>query len=231
VITQQLLGLQAPLIVNIALHLGTLSSALVFFRKDIISILATIPRMDLKSTESQYLRYIILGNIPIVSIGLFTYDAISSTFNNTSIVSICLLITGVLLYISKYAKRNNQLNAVNCLLIGLAQAVALLPGISRSGITIATGRLRGVKDEIAFKFSFLLSIPAIIAANLFEFFKLNRMENVNAQIIMIGVIITAFVGYLSLKFLYESLKKGKFHLFAFYCWGLGIVLFFTYIVL
>jgi undecaprenyl-diphosphatase len=225
VIAQQFLKLQTPLIVNITLHFGTLISALVFFRDDIRAILIAILKMDFKSAEGKYSIYIIVGNLPIFILGLSAYDTLSSAFTSIFLVSISLLITGVLLYISKYGKKDKQLNALNCLLIGLAQAIALIPGISRSGVTIATGRLLGVNDEKVFKFSFLLAIPAIIGANVFELFNLDYIENIHVTFILTGVVITASVGYLSLKLLYQTLIKGKFHLFSLYCWGLGIILF------
>lgn len=223
VIVQQLLDLQVPLVFDIAFHFGTLVSALAFFWKGILKIISAFARLDFKSHEGQIILYIILGNIPVSIVGILLYDFIASTFSSLLIVGLSLLITGILLYSSKFPKRKEVLNMKNCLIIGLAQAVALVPGISRSGATISVGRLRGIDDEANFKFSFMLSIPATIGANMLELTKVVGIGSINFAAVIIGIGIAAVVGYLSLKLLYDVLKRGRFHLFAFYCWTTGIV--------
>ena len=118
---------------------------------------------------------------------------------------------------------------LDSLLIGLAQAVAIIPGVSRSGVTVATGLLRKIDKATAFKYSFLLSIPAVIGATVMESREL-VVGNVDMVPLFLGTIISMIVGYVSLKLLQKIVMREKFHLFAYYCWtvGLAIILFTIY---
>jgi len=107
------------------------------------------------------------------------------------------------------------------ILVGIAQAFALIPGLSRSGLTISTGLFRGLDKESVFKFSFLLAVPAVIGGNLLE---LNQGLGEVGLEMVVGTVIAAVVGYLSLKFLFRTLQKGKFYWFSVYCWVVGVIL-------
>jgi undecaprenyl-diphosphatase len=222
VLIQHLLGLQAPLIFDILLHAGTLFAAIVFFRKDIYKFFIAAIKLDFKSREGQQIPYLIFGSLPIAVVGFLLHDIISSMFNSLFIVGLGLIFTGVLLYTTKNANSNIQLNFTNSLIIGLAQAATLLPGISRSGLTISIGRLQGVNSEEIFKFSFLLAIPSIIGANIFELWNIVSFQ-IEIFYVMVGTGIAAIVGYLSLRSLYRVLKKDKLYTFAYYCWIAGVI--------
>jgi undecaprenyl-diphosphatase len=140
------------------------------------------------------------------------------------LVGVSLIITGILLYFTKNKNGKNKLSFSDSLLIGFAQAIALVPGISRSGSTISMGLLRDIGKKNIFEFSFLLSIPAIIGANLFEIAKFGIKNNTLLIPMITGTVIAGIIGYLSLKFLFKTIQKEKFYLFSYYCWVVGIIL-------
>ncbi len=222
VIIQHLLGLQVSLLFDTLLHAGTLFAVIVFFRNDIYKFIKVIIKQDFKSTEGKQIQFIILGSIPITVVGFLLHDIITSMFDSLFIVGLGLICTGTLLYLTKKPNSNMQLTFKNSFIIGLAQAAALLPGVSRSGLTISTGLLQGVNSELIFKFSFLLAIPSIIGANIFELYHIVSIQNEIIYVI-IGFGIAAIVGYLSLRLLYRILKIEKLYIFAYYCWILGVV--------
>jgi undecaprenyl-diphosphatase len=130
----------------------------------------------------------------------------------------------MLLYITKYYNGKNKLIFSDSILIGFSQAIALVPGVSRSCSTISMGIIRDIDKEIIFKFSFLLSIPAIIGANFLEITKFGVKNDALFIPMFIGTIIAGVIGYLSLNFLSKIIQKEKFYLFAYYCWVVGIIL-------
>ena len=230
VIIKQLLDLQAPLFFDVLLHAGTLLAAITFFRRDIYKFFITAIKLDFKSHEGQQIPCLILGSLPIAVVGFLFHDIITSMFNSLLIVGLGLICTGTLLYITKNVNSDTQLNFTNSFIIGLAQAVALFPGFSRSGLTISIGRLQGINSEEAFKFSFLLAIPSIIGANLFELWKIVDFQN-DLILVIIGVGIAAIAGYFSLRLLYRVLKKEKLYMFAYYCWTVGVITVLTHVAI
>ena len=219
VIAQELLGMEVPLFFDVLLHFGTIIAVLALFWKDILKILKSLFNLDFKSQDGKLGLYIIVGNVPIALTGYFLHDLFEVLFSNLFVVGIALIITGILLFLTKYSRGRRKLNVFDSLFVGIAQAFALIPGLSRSGLTISTGLFRGLDKESVFKFSFLLAVPAVIGANLLE---LNALELELEMIV--GTVIAAVVGYLSLKFLFRTLQKGKFYWFSVYCWVVGVVL-------
>lgn len=223
VIVQELLGIEVPLSFDVMLHFGTLLAVFVVFWKDILKILKSLFKLDFKSQDGKLGLYIIVGNIPIALFGYFFYNVFESLFSNLLIVGLALIFTGVLLFLTKFTHGKRKLNVHDAILIGLTQTVALIPGISRSGSTISVGLFKGLDKESVFKFSFLLAIPAVLGANLLELNNLVLGE-VEFLPMIVGTVMAAVVGYLSLKFLFRSLQEGRFYLFSIYCWILGIIL-------
>lgn len=220
VIVQSYFGLTPPVIFDVMLHAGTLLVVLIVFWRDLAGILKAVAQLDFASEEGKLAVFIVVGNIPTAIIGFAFRDVFKSFFSNPLAVGIALLATGSVLYISKYGKNGKKLSYSGALLIGIAQGIAIIPGVSRSGITITTGLLSKLRKETAFKFSFLLSIPAIIGAMIAESGSMFLVE-IDGLIMVLGVIVSMFVGYVALKLLQRLLLKGRFHLFAFYCWLLG----------
>jgi undecaprenyl-diphosphatase len=220
VITQKILGLNLPLIYSVMLHVGTLIVVLTVFRKDITEIIKALAKRDFETDEGKLALFIAVGSVPIAIVGFVFYDFFKSLFSNLPAVGLALLITGCILFISEKRIGNKKLGILDSLLIGLAQAFTIIPGISRSGITVATGLLQKIDKATAFKYSFLLSVPAIIGATLVESKEL-ALGNVDMVPLLLGATISMIVGYASLKLLQKIVMNEKIHLFAYYCWTIG----------
>jgi len=226
VIGQELLGVNTPgNVFEVVTHIGTLLSVILVFWKELATILKTIQNSD----TQKYVFYLLIGTLPAVIIGLGGKDIISSLFESTQMVAGALLVTGiVLLGTQNLKKKNEQLNWKRGLLIGMAQAIAIIPGISRSGLTISTSLALGISGKDAAKYSFLLAIPAISGAGL-----LTALDMKTGTIpIPFPQLMTAFicsfsVGYISLKWLLGLLENGKFHRFGYYCISVGLITYFV----
>ena len=227
-IVEEYLGLELPLIFNVMLHVGTLFVVLAVFWRDIIKIAKALVRLDFKTDEGKLALFIAIGSVPTALIGFFFHDIFESFSHNLLVVGVALLITGFVLFVSERRKTDRELSYLDSLLIGTAQGIAIAPGISRSGVTIATGLLRRVKKEIAFKYSFLLSVPAVIGATVMESRDL-VVGNVDLVALFLGTIISMIIGYISLKFLRKIVMKEKIHLFAYYCWIVGLMTVFSHL--
>jgi len=227
-LAEHFLGLNVPILFDITLHIGTLVVIFLFFRQDINNILSAFVRFDFKTEHGKLIPLIIVGTIPTISIGLVFGEPIESVFQSPLPIAIAFIICGIVLYSAKTGKeKTSNISYSTALIIGIAQGIAIIPGISRSGATIATALLLGVKREKAFTFSFLLSIPAIIGAlGLTLYTQFNELTATGLSWVEIfgGMVVAMFVGYLALKILWKILAKKKFHIFAFYCWLLGVVL-------
>ena len=223
VIAQSLLGLKLPgNIIEVVTHLGTLFSVIIVFRKDIVKYF-----FDFKNPlTKKYILCLFIGTIPALIIGLSAKSFILLFFESIKMVSFSLIFTGVILFLSR--KRNNKkskINYKNSLLIGISQALAIIPGISRSGITISTGLLLGMNAKDAARFSFLLAIPAISGAGLITAIDMVDQPVLISFNIMFAALASSFVvGYLSLKWFLGILKNGKIHYFGFYCIAIGLII-------
>ena len=204
--------------VNIVLHTGTLLSIIVFYARQLLALL---------DRDRQAIPLIIVGTIPAVVLGLLIKSQFESVLENPWLAACMLFVTGTLLLISKRLPEGDlELTSIGygkALGIGLFQALALLPGISRSGSTIVAGLLAGTKRETAATFSFLLAIPAIGGASLLEIIDLARGAEASASIgtLAVGAAVSFAVGLLSLNWLIRWLRSGKLHLFAFWCFLVG----------
>jgi len=223
VITQKVLGVNPPLIFDVMLHVGTLMVVLTVFRKDIADIIKAFVRRDFETEEGKLALFIVVGSVPIAIIGFVFYDFLKSLFSNLLAVGIALLITGCVLFFSEKRIGNRKIGILDSLLIGLAQGITIIPGISRSGVTLATGLLRRVDKATAFKYSFLLSVPTVLGATVMESKEL-AVANVDMTPLFLGAIISMIVGYASLKLLQKIVMNEKFHLFAYYCWAVGLAI-------
>ena len=227
VIAQQFLGLNPPLIFDLILHIGTLGVVLISFRKDILKILKALVKKDLRSDEGKLAFFIIVGSVPIAVIGFIFKKNIEQLFSSLLAVGVALLINAGVLFFSERKKGNKKMGTLDSFLIGIAQAAALIPGVSRSGLTVSAGLLNRIDKKTAFRFSFLLSIPAILGATLFEFRDISTV-NIELTSIVVGTGLSMVVGYVSLKLLQHIVMSEKFHLFAYYCTILGVaVIFYT----
>ncbi len=221
-LAKEFFGWQPPVLFYLLLHLGTIAVVVAYFRKDILIVLRALLRRELDSPPGRLGIFIFVGSVPTALVGYAFKDIFESFFNNLLVVGLALLATGVLLSISARQEDDKALGYLDSLLIGFAQGIAIIPGVSRSGATISTGLLRGADRMAVFRFSFLLSIPAVLGATVLESEDLNLLiSGVDAAAVVLGVLASMVVGYLSLKALQRIVLTHKFHWFAVYCWALG----------
>lgn len=227
-IAEQLLGLKLPLLFDVTLHVGTLAIVLIFFRKDIKLVLAALAKGDFKSENGKLIPLIIVGTLPTALIGVFFNSAIETYFSNSLSIAGAFISCGITLYSSRIGKeRKESIIPMEAVAIGTAQGIALIPGMSRSGLTIAVALLLGIKREKAFKFSFLLSVPAIVGAlgfTLYKQYEALALAGVGWTEILVGVALSMVVGYFALRLLRKIIDIKKFYFFAFYCWFFSIML-------
>jgi undecaprenyl-diphosphatase len=226
-IIQNLFGIAPPVLFDIMLHMGTVIAVVLVFWKDIAGILKAVFRLDFKSEHGKLGLFIIAALVPTAIIGFTFKKTFESFFYNLTAIGIALIATGFLLFVSERWEKKGKINLKNSLLVGIAQGIAIIPGISRSGATISVGLLAGIDKEKIAKFSFLLSVPAIIGAAVFDF-NAAEIASVGWTAAVTGTIVAAIIGYLSINALLQIIKKQKFHWFAVYCWIIGaIVLFYS----
>jgi undecaprenyl-diphosphatase len=216
VIIQQLFGIKASVSFDVMLHLGTLIAVIYFLRKEIGRIL----KFDEESKKT--ITYIIIGSLPVALLGLAFKSFFESLFSSLFTVGIALVINGFILYSTKFFKPGRKLSSIDSLLIGTAQAVSIVPGISRSGITVSAAIARKIDKKTAYKFSFLLSILAILGASLVKFGEIDFAQE-PIEVVLVGIAISALVGYFALKTVAKTVLTGDFHKFAYYCWLIGIL--------
>ncbi|OGZ64968.1 MAG: hypothetical protein A2812_01660 [Candidatus Staskawiczbacteria bacterium RIFCSPHIGHO2_01_FULL_36_16] len=214
-----------PIFFDTIAHLGTLLAVVFYLKKEIIHIFKTLKE---KQTIKLVLL-IIIASLPAVIAGLLLKDKMEGIFSSLYLVGVSFIITSVILFCTKFFKSDkkdiSRLNWFDALFIGVFQAFAILPGISRSGSTISASIFRSLKREDAFKFSFLMSIPVIFGAFLLQFTEQNfNLFNGGMLTNLTGFLFSAVFGFLSLKIIERVLIKGKLHYFAAYCFVLGVLI-------
>ena len=242
VFAHNILGVESSLAFDVFLHLGTLIAVLWFFRWDIIKMLKSWwlslgdilqGRFKQGFHEDPYKRlawYVILATIPVGIVGVLFEDSIDALFSGALYVpAFFLFVTGTILYLSQRiasGKVNlHNISAKESLWMGLGQACAILPGLSRSGTTIAAGLTIGLEKEFAAKFSFILSIPAIFGAFIFQLKDIGAAMDVNFLPILLGFIASIIAGYMAIKWMLDLIQNKSLDIFAYYCWIVGIVVF------
>ncbi|MGE4282209.1 MAG: undecaprenyl-diphosphate phosphatase [Clostridia bacterium] len=241
VIFQELFGMndleESHLLFDTMLHFGTILSVCLVYYKDIyhlikefFGLLADIPKGNVQIDSSPYRRMILLlitATIPTAIIGFMFKDFFEAMFKSVHVVGFTLLFTGCLLWITSklITGSKDEVNAKysNAFIVGIFQGFAIMPGISRSGSTIVGGLLNGFKREFAIKFSFLISIPAVLGAAVLQIPDLLEQGIKSADMLpyLLGTLAAAITGFLAIKFLINLLNKGKFYLFSYYCWAVG----------
>lgn len=224
VLGQHLLGIEIPgNEFEVWVHVGTLLSILVVFRSEIGRLISSVSEPE----SLKYLGVLLIATLPAVVVGLFFKESIQGAFDRVNLVGLALIVTAGLLFMTRIRKPADVwITAQFGLIIGMAQALAIMPGISRSGATIATAMIFGVHPEKAAQFSFLLAIPVIAGAGLLTAIESSSCnENLlSNQAIWGGLLSSFLVGWLSLRWLIDVLKRGKFHWFGYYCFGVGILI-------
>ncbi len=240
---QNLLGLSAAsedqMLFDVLLHLGTLVSVCVVFWDDIVRIVREcaelvqgighpVPGERKRLNGVRLLLMIVLATLPLVVV-LPVHDSVEKLFYSTAFIGLAFLATGGMLFCAdrmrRGARTEKNMRVKDALLIGLCQAVATLPGLSRSGTTITAGVATGLDRRFAVRFSFLISIPAVLGANLISLIKALKagVDWSQAPVWLLGTLVAMVTGYFALNLLRYIAKKGKFGWFAYYCWFAGAV--------
>lgn len=225
------LGGKESMLFTIALHAATALSTVVVFRKDIGNIIADL--LKFKWNEStRFSWFIIISMIPVFIIGMAFKDQIETLFEgNVILVGSSLLFTAILLFFSgRFHAKTGEVNGIRALIIGVAQAIAILPGVSRSGSTISVALISGVNREQAARFSFLMVLPVIAGAMLLElkdFVEAQPQRSIDNYSLLFGFIAAFVSGVLACQWMIKLVKKSKLDYFAIYCLivGLGAIIF------
>ena len=255
VLANEWFGLDMSVAFGVMLHFATALVIIIMFREDVKSILQSVinpkptseqrsgpatqnPNKKQKESYWSLVKgdpyamlgwWIVIGSLPIAVIGFVFYDIFKGFFDSVNIVGIALIGTGIILLLSASVIKTahkKQLSALDAYAIGFGQALALIPGISRSGITIGLGLIRNIEGETAAKFSILLAVPAIIGAAIWEFPGIfqDGTSNIEPIVLLVGALTAFIVGYIAIKMLLFVVKKAGFHYFAFYCFGIAFLI-------
>lgn len=207
------------------LHLGTSAALLVYFSRKLARIVrgALSPDSASRDASRRTVCYIVVATIPAGIAGLLGKSHVESAFSSTVLVGLMLLVTGAIVFTNRFAKtRDYRLDWRGALAIGLAQMIAVLPGISRSGATVAMALFLGMPREDAFEFSFLLSVPIVLAAAVKEVLDVD-WHLLGVVPVVLGVAAAFLSGMVALVLLHRAVVSRRFHWFAFYCWAVGFV--------
>ena len=242
VFIQNILGVESSLAFDTFLHLGTLIAVLWFFRYDIYKMLKSWwlslgdilqGRFTEGFKEDPYKRlawYVILATIPVGIVGVLFEDSVDALFAGALYVpAFFLFVTGTILYLSQRMTSGNinydNITKKEALFMGLGQACAILPGLSRSGTTIAAGLTIGLDKEFAAKFSFILSIPAIFGAFILQLKDIGSAMDANFLPVFLGFIAAIISGYMAIKWMLDLIQNKSLDIFSYYCWAVGIIVF------
>jgi len=211
---------------SIVVHGATVLSTILVFWKDIMDLFKGLFKFQWNQ-ETKYIAWIIVSMIPVMLVGVFFKDDVEALFNgNTVFVGTMLLFTSALLAFSHFAKkREKDIGFGRGFIIGIAQAMAVIPGISRSGSTIAIGLISGVKKENVAKFSFLMVLIPILGANFLDIIggEMTSENSVGTTALIVGFVAAFLSGWAACKWMVNIVKKGKLIWFAVYCFIVGIL--------
>lgn len=240
-LVQLAMDLEVPIFYDVILHIGTLAGVFAIYRRDIAGILRSTVASGKGSSKRKSIEevakypqgrrmlwLIILGTIPTGIIGLAFRSFFESSFYDPVSIAVGFIITGALVLVTGLLKPGQKkLGSVDAILIGIGQGISIFSSISRSGATLSAGLFRGVEREQLVRYSFLLSIPAILGAAAIDVVAMDEQQkaqlaSIGAESYIAGAVVSAAVGYASIRILIKLVIKGKFYLFAFYCFAIGV---------
>jgi undecaprenyl-diphosphatase len=218
---------------DVALHIGTLAAILTFFRREIVGMASAAPSMLSPAPDAQgrLLQRIVIGTIPVVVVGLLFNDFIEEVLRTPKVAAWALAFGAVGMFAAERLgprqRAEDSLTWTDALLIGCAQACALIPGVSRSGATITLAMFLGIRRDAGARYTFLLAVPATVAAAGKEALELVRMglPGNSAQLMVVGILVSALVGYLTIKYFLRFLAGHRLDVFAYYRWALAALTF------
>lgn len=225
---------------DVSLHVGTAFAVLVYFWRDWVRVVTsflrnlTDPKNILVDFDSKFLVMIMVGTIPAAVVGLAFQDLIIDKFRQPLVVLVALVVFALLLFAAEKlgGKRRTfeTLGFSDAIIIGLAQAIALVPGVSRSGITITAGLFRGLNREVAARFSFMLATPVVFGAGVLrvkDAFEVG-FSDLGLEVFVVGTLVSGVVGWYAIKFLLKYVLTHNYYIFVWYRIILGIILFILY---
>jgi len=251
------------LLFEVLLHIGTLIAIVAVYYKDVIRLILggisivgrffqylyiglvsncllnknkKVPQI-INSNANKFVMLIIVASIPTAIIGLTLEKKIVQSFDILLVPGICLIVTGLLLCLTNRlklgVKQEGKASYLDAVIIGTFQGFAAFPGISRSGSTIVASLLRGFDKEFSVKFSFLMSLPAVLGAMLLQLkdIPLKTMSTIITAPYLMGMISSAVVGYICIKFLIKLIQNSKLHYFAYYCFAVGTIVILSYFII
>ena len=228
VLAQHFMALnERGLLLEVILHMGTLAAILIYYRKDLRKLV--LDTVDGIEESRRYMIYLAIATLPAVFAGIFFERRIEFAFK-PSVVIWMLMITGLAVGSTYFIKNRPKIEFTYMIVlcIGIAQAFALLPGISRSGITISVALLLGIKRSAAAKFAFYLAIPVLLGAGVRQMINIANIQQIRVFPLIIGFFTAAVIGYLVIDWLLAVISKGKFYLFSLYCFTIAII---TYLLI
>lgn len=227
VLFEQFVGFEQPgILFEVLLHFATLIAIIVVFAKRIGKIIASVfRRRSLRDENFRMFLFLLLASVPAALVGVLLKRYIEMLFANVYLVAIMLLVTGGILFSTRFIKLKpgKKHTVASSIIVGMAQACAILPGISRSGTTISAGLWFGLSKEAATEFSFILAIPAMLGAMILHIGALGQTAQQGMLgIYLIGALAALITGFAALVVLIRIVRKGRLHQFAYYCWIVGI---------
>ena len=234
VLAQYFFGIEETgIAIEVVLHLGTLAAVVIFFFKDIVRLFSAVPYLfsqkggEEKQGDKRVIWMLIVASIPTAIMGFLLEDFFEGLFATPVVVPFTLLITaGLMLWANKllHGRRPlSRMRPVQALWIGLFQGLAIMPGISRSGSTIFASLIQGFEREEAARFSFLLSIPAILGATLFKFDEIRELSASYAMPLLVGFLAAVVSGYIAIQFLLALIRRKKLYVFSIYCAVIAVI--------
>jgi undecaprenyl-diphosphatase len=229
VIAQKYLGLELPVLFDVVLHLGSLVVVLAMFWRDVIRVSKAVVQLDFRSQDGKLGLYLVLGSVATALVGFIFKDEFVSFFGNLVAVGVAFVATGCFYsLVHAFRRRTSEtalLDPLRAVAVGVAQGVALIPGVSRSGSTIAAGLLLKVEKREAFRFSFLLFAPAVTGAAVLTAVDSGGLlvAEIDPVGLLLGLATTVVIGHFFLRLLLRVVLKERLHWFALYCLVLGCV--------
>ena len=232
-LAQKLMGGRPPDIhMEIFLHFGTLLALVGVYYRKLSTLLASSARAVVgkrrpgDAANLLFIGYLAIGTMPALFLGYFFHELIENLFDRVYTISILFLVTGIILFLTRFSReRRQKIGVLDSILVGFAQAFALLPGISRSGVTISTGIFRGMNKSEAADFAFLLAVPAILIISVYDFFRMSEVGLESLSHYLVGMVCAFVVGYAAVRLLLALVRKGGLSYFSFYCWFVGVASF------
>jgi undecaprenyl-diphosphatase len=218
---------------DVALHIGTLAAILAFFRREIAAMGKALPSLLSPGDDAsaRLAQRIVVATLPVVAVGLLFNDFIEQSLRTPAVAGAALAIGAVAMFAAERVgtrrRAEGSVTWMDAALIGCAQACALVPGVSRSGSTISVGMFLGLRRDAAARFTFLLAIPATLAAAAKESLELRHMgvSAANAELMAIGIVVSGVVGYITIKYFLRFLAGHRLDVFAYYRWALAAATF------